>query len=50
MNQLKILGKAYDADTAFHMIMKGECGVFAPDILKCFEASRKLIELYAENN
>lgn len=46
----RIYKKAYDTDTAFHMIMKGECGVFAPDILKCFEASRKLIELYAENN
>lgn len=46
----RIYKKAYDADTAFHMIMKGECGVFAPDVLKCFEASRKLMELFAENN
>ena len=41
----RIYKKAYDADTAFHMIMKGECGAFAPEILKCFESARKLIEL-----
>lgn len=46
----RIYMKAYDKETAFQMIMKGECGAFAPEVLKCFESSRKLIELYAENN
>lgn len=46
----RIYKKAYDADTAFHMIMNKECGVFDPKLMKCFETSRKIIELFSENN
>lgn len=46
----RISKKPYDKETAYNMIMKGECGAFAPDLLQCFESSKKLLELYSDNN
>lgn len=46
----RIYKKPYDKETAFQMIMKGECGAFAPELLRCFEASKKLLELYSDSN
>ncbi len=46
----RVYKKAYSLDTAFQMIMSGECGAFSPELLQCFESTRKLMELFAENN
>ncbi len=39
----------YDKETAYKMIMEGECGVFSPKLLKCLEFSRNAIEAFAEH-
>ena len=46
----RIYKKPYDKDTAYHMIMNGECGSFSPDILHCFEKARKLLEHFSDSN
>lgn len=45
----RIYKKAYDRQTAYKMILNGECGVFSPQILLCFEYARDQIESYAES-
>lgn len=45
----RVYKKAYDKEKAYNMIVNGECGVFSPKIIKCFEYSRKVIELFAES-
>lgn len=39
----------YDKDTAYQMIVDGECGVFSPKLLKCLGDSRSAIEAFIEN-
>lgn len=39
---------AYSTDEAFHMIVKGECGVFSPRLMECFRKVRKDFEKLAE--
>ena len=46
----RIFKKPVDKETAFRKIMNGECGPFAPKLLQCFEASKKLLELFSDNN
>ena len=46
----RIFKKPVDKETAFRKIMSGECGVFAPKLLQCFEASKKLLELFSDSN
>lgn len=46
----RIFKKPVDKETAFRKIMSGECGAFAPKLLQCFEASKKLLELYSDSN
>ena len=46
----RIFKKPVDKETAFRKIMGGECGVFAPKLLQCFEASKKLLELFSDSN
>lgn len=46
----RIFKKPYDKETAYRMIMEGKCGVFSPKLLQCFEASKKLLELYSDSN
>lgn len=46
----RISKKPYDKETAYRMIVNGECGAFAPELLKCFEASKKLLELFSDSN
>ena len=46
----RISKKPYDKETAFRKIMSGECGAFAPELLQCFETSKKLLELFSDNN
>lgn len=36
-----------DLETAFHMIVKGECGVFSPKLIECFRNSRATLEKLA---
>lgn len=36
--------KAFDRDVAYNMILGGECGAFAPELLACMRASRDEIE------
>lgn len=40
--------KPFDKETAYNMIMEGQCGVFSPKLLKCLEQSRTAIELFAD--
>lgn len=46
----RIFKKPYDKETAYRMIMDGKCGAFAPDLLQCFESSKKLLELFSDSN
>lgn len=46
----RVYKKAFDKDTAYHMIMDGKCGSFEPKILKCMEYARTRIEEFAEKN
>ncbi len=40
--------KPYDYDTAFEMILKGDCGVFSPKLLECFKKARHIIVEHAK--
>ncbi len=40
--------KPYDKETAYQMIMDGQCGVFSPKLLNCLEDSRNAVELFVE--
>ena len=44
----RVYKKAFDKDTAYHMIMNGECGTFSPKILECFEKCRPQFERMAD--
>lgn len=44
----RVYKKAYDEETAYKMIVNGECGIFSPKLLQCFEHARSQIERYAE--
>ncbi len=46
----RVYKKALDKDTAYHMIMEGKCGNFAPRILKCLEYARTRIEGFADSH
>lgn len=46
----RIYKKAYDEETAYKMIMDGECGVFSPKLLHCFTYARDQIENYTETH
>lgn len=37
----RVYKSSFTNEKAFEMIMNGECGQFAPDILKCFEIARE---------
>ena len=37
----RVYKSSFTNEKAFEMIMNGECGQFAPDILKCFELARE---------
>lgn len=40
----RVYKKAFPKDVAFNMIMAGECGVFSPKLLACFESKRSEFE------
>lgn len=39
--------EAFSPEQAFHMIIKGECGVFSPRIMECFRKVRSEYEKYS---
>ena len=41
--------KPYDKDTAYHMIMNGECGAFNPELLQCLSKARDFIEDFSDS-
>lgn len=44
----RIYKKAFDKETAYQMIVNGECGVFSPKILKCFSVVKNDFEVLAD--
>lgn len=40
--------KAFDKETAYRMILNGECGAFSPKMLACFSASKAEFEALAD--
>lgn len=40
----RVYKSAYSKEEAFHMIMRGECGVFSPKLLNCFKNARQQME------
>lgn len=45
----RVYKKAYDRETAYQMILSGECGVFDPKLMKCLEYSKKAMEFFADS-
>ncbi|MCR4922510.1 MAG: HD domain-containing protein [Lachnospiraceae bacterium] len=46
----RVYKAAYTPDEAFHMIVQGECGVFAPRLIECFTKLKKEFEqVHAES-
>ena len=43
----RVYKKAFPKDIAFHMIMNGECGVFSPKLLECFQKVKNEFERIA---
>ncbi len=46
----RVYKKPFDKETAYHMIINGDCGVFSPKLLRCLEASKEAMELFADTN
>lgn len=44
----RVYKKPYDKETAYHMMMNGECGIFSPKLLKCLEKVRCEFEKLAD--
>lgn len=42
----RVYKEAYDKETAFHMILRGECGVFSPKLMECFRAAKAEFEAF----
>lgn len=40
----RVYKSAFDKEKAFHMIVKGECGVFSPKLMECFRQSKDEFE------
>lgn len=45
----RVYKKAFDKDTAYNMIKNGECGIFSPKLIKCFEYARKEMEEFSDS-
>lgn len=45
----RVYKKAFEKDEAYRMIVNGDCGVFNPKILKCFENAREMLELLSDS-
>lgn len=46
----RVYKSPFDKDTAYSMIINGECGVFGDKILKCFEYARQEIEAFSDKH
>lgn len=46
----RVYKKPFDKETAFQMILNGECGQFCPKIIHCFEEAKADIEAFADSN
>lgn len=46
----RVYKKAFSKEEAFNMILNGECGVFSPKLLRCFQESRERLEKLADSN
>lgn len=46
----RVYRSAYSYEDAFEMIIRGECGVFSPEILECVRLVRRKFENIATNN
>lgn len=44
----RVYKSAYSLEQAHEMILAGECGVFSPKLMECFEKARKKFEALAE--
>lgn len=44
----RVYKSAFDKETAYQMIVNGECGVFSPKILRCFELVKDEFETLAD--
>lgn len=44
----RVYKKTFSKEQAYEMITTGQCGVFSPKILNCFEHARKAIELLSD--
>lgn len=45
----RVYKQPFSKDTAYNMILNGECGVFAPNILECFKHTRDQIEAFSDS-
>lgn len=45
----RVYKKPFDKETAYRMIIGGQCGIFDPKLLRCFEHCKKTIEDFADN-
>lgn len=45
----RVYKAAYSKDKAYQMIVKGECGVFAPKLMECFKKTRDKLEELADS-
>lgn len=45
----RVYKEPFDKTTAYQMIMDGECGIFAPKILKSFQSAKNKIEKFADS-
>lgn len=45
----RVYKKPFDKETAYRMIVEGQCGVFDPKLLKCLESSKKVMELFVDS-
>lgn len=44
----RVYKKAFDKETAYNMIINGECGVFSPMLIACLKESKSEIEAFVE--
>lgn len=45
----RVYKKPYDKETAYRMIVEGQCGVFSPELLDCLEYSKNAIEAFSDS-
>lgn len=46
----RVYKRAIDKDKAYEMIIGGECGIFSPKMLHCFQYARKVLELFSDTH